>query len=516
MILNNDLHSMLAYEQRIAHGWDEEWERENQETMKEAQAIMDNPDELVEADEIMARSIRHSDYNANEFRIFTGSGDEEQIKHLRDIEYAAAYTLLPDAIEVAGYELMQKRDYSKWVDVLLALKYVPLQKAFCYDLKRHEDYVGLLNTINPDKLAYPRTFFMALLAHWFEWLSQVGGNIWSYEDLSRVYNNKRKAQSLKKEAAKIREEWLGSLDARISEFLDLLLVCLKPEEMLAWATKEPLRQADRDNDYANEHDRCLKLIWKRLVEIGALQHLKADKMNLNLLALLAEKSVEEENLTDARIILNHLEQQLLNENFTGMGVITSVDAERQMVFSKMLRLLCKTQNDVEEVIQDFATRFFGWDVDYQQVYKESRREAYFFCCLLRQFEHFDKLDPEKSLLWKETLNLYLKEYRRCDNEYILGDEYALPFKLAMEVVESYMDEASREFLHAMLIENVLSIVSLLSIFSYCELRISRETIETLLKRIENEWPSARLLMEIRGQRALMLRIDGLVKQIKKV
>ena len=178
LILNNDLHSMLSREQRIRHARDAEWEKQNQETLMEARTIIENPSGLIQADEIIGRSIRHSGTDEYFLKLFTEGTDEEQAECLQNIEYTATYTLLPDALDVAGYELLEKQDYANWINILTALKYVPLQKAFCHDLKRHEDYIGVLKLIDPEKFAFPHTFFVMFLAHWFEWLCQVNGNIW--------------------------------------------------------------------------------------------------------------------------------------------------------------------------------------------------------------------------------------------------------------------------------------------------------------------------------------------------
>ena len=209
---------MIVHEQRIGQGRNDEQLKEHQETLKEAHAIIENPSSLIQADEIIDRSIRHSGSDDYFLKLFTEGKDEEQTKYLQNIEYTSAYTLLPDALEVAGYELLEKKDYANWINILTALKYVPLQKAFCHDLKRHEDYLGVLKLIDSKKLAFPHTFFVMLLAHWFEWLCQVGGNIWSYVDISRVYDNKCKAQALRKEAQKIKEEWFEHLSDRIRFF----------------------------------------------------------------------------------------------------------------------------------------------------------------------------------------------------------------------------------------------------------------------------------------------------------
>ena len=515
LILNNDLHSMIVHEQRIGQGRNDEQLKEHQETLKEAHAIIENPSSLIQADEIIDRSIRHSGSDDYFLKLFTEGKDEEQTKYLQNIEYTAAYTLLPDALEVAGYELLEKKDYANWINILTALKYVPLQKAFCHDLKRHEDYLGVLKLIDSKKLAFPHTFFVMLLAHWFEWLCQVGGNIWSYEDISRVYDNKCKAQALRKEVQKIKEEWFEHLSDRISEFLGCIKAFINPEEMLVWATKEPLRCTGNDNNFAKEHDHCLKLIWDDLVKKGALKSVPEESLNLNMLVLLSDKVVEDGNQADALKVIQHLEACLLKENFTGMGTITIVDIERQLVISKMLKMLYETKEEVTKFIGGISTRFYGWNLDYQQIYNEARREAYLFCCLLMQLDNNDLQPEEKLTLWKEYLDLYLSEYRRCDNEYISRNEYALPFELAVVIAENCMNEECEAYLHKMLIDNVLSIATLLSIFATRNIKLSNDSINDLLSRVVKEWPSAQMLMEARGQKTLMERIDDYVKRLRK-
>lgn len=506
---------MLSREQRIRHARDAEWEKQNQETLMEARTIIENPSGLIQADEIIGRSIRHSGTDEYFLKLFTEGTDEEQAECLQNIEYTATYTLLPDALDVAGYELLEKQDYANWINILTALKYVPLQKAFCHDLKRHEDYIGVLKLIDPEKFAFPHTFFVMFLAHWFEWLCQVNGNIWSYEDTSRVFDNKCKAQTLRKEAQKIRKEWFEHISDRISEFLGCIKTFINPEEMLVLATKEPLRCVGNDNNFAREHDHCLKLIWDDLVKKGALNSVPEESLNLNMLVLLSNKVVKDGNHADALKVIQHLEACLLKENFTGMGTITIVDIERQLVISKLLKMLYETKEEVTKFIGGISTRFYGWNLDYQQIYNEARREAYLICCLLMQLDNNDLQPEEKLTLWKEYLDLYLSEYRRCDNEYISRNEYALPFELAVVIAENCMNEECEAYLHKMLIDNVLSIATLLSIFATRNIKLSSDSINDLLSRVEKEWPSAHMLMETRGQRALMERIDEYVKSLRK-
>ena len=137
------------------------------------------------------------------------------------------------------------------------------------------------------------------------------------------------------------------------------------------------------------------------------------------------------------------------------------------------------------------------------------------CALFRVFEIKELDDEPRFFRWKNLVDVYLHEYRRCENEYIVRDEFAVPFRVAVEVVEKLKDDKCREYLHQAILENVLSIVSLLIVFSECSMHLSAKTVARLLERIEIEWPSAKMLMEVRGQRSLEGRIEDLIEQLKR-
>ena len=166
-------------------------------------------------------------------------------------------------------------------------------------------------------------------------------------------------------------------------------------------------------------------------------------------------------------------------------------------------------------INNVATRFQGWNLDYHQVYNEARREAYLFCALFRIFENetFD----EKILvsIWKDLLDVYLREYKRCENEYITRDEFSVPFRVAIEIAEKMNNNYCREYLHEIILENVLNIVSLLTIFSECDVLLSGHIAKKMLQRVDIEWPSAKILMEARGQNLMEKRFDSMISQVRE-
>ena len=166
-------------------------------------------------------------------------------------------------------------------------------------------------------------------------------------------------------------------------------------------------------------------------------------------------------------------------------------------------------------VNGVATRFQGWNLDYQQVYAEARREAYLICCLFRVFEIQTVEDSSLFPLWKTLVDVYLHEYRRCDNEYILRDDFTVPFRVAVEVAAKLKDDGCRDYLHEVMLENILSIVALLTVFSECSMTLADNIVKWLLQRIETEWPSAKMLMEVRGQRMLEERIEDLIGQLKR-
>lgn len=67
----------------------------------------------------------------------------------------------------------------------------------------------------------------------------------------------------------------------------------------------------------------------------------------------------------------------------------------------------------------------------------------------------------------------------------------------------------------MQINNVLSIVTLLTAFTSCPMSITSKEVERLYSRAEKEWPSARMLMELRGQTEQRDRIDRLMANFWK-
>ena len=237
--------------------------------------------------------------------------------------------------------------------------------------------------------------------------------------------------------------------------------------------------------------------------------------NLNMLMLCSQKAISENDVELAKNLWKLLEGRLLEENFSVMSEEARVDKERERVFSHLITTI-GGHVDFEAFILGVAATFEGWNIDYQEVYREVKREAFVCCCLIRLFEHHYKAGIERREAWKRLLSLYVNEYNRCDNGYIASDDLAKPFVVAVEVADEYLDDECRWYLHALLIENVLSIVTLMNIFSRSNGNLSGETAKMLLGRVDEEWESARMLMEVRGQGWLMRRIDELVDSLRRM
>lgn len=514
LFLNNDLSMMLSREQNPEPDFGKVWEEEQNELRREANTIIKNRGISFDAKILMARSARHAGTEDYYQKIYLEGSDAEQLKELRSLEYASTLTLLPDAVLIAGGDLIDKEDYGVWVELLYSLHYVPLQKAFCYYLARHKDFIGVLNVLDIQRLAYPQTFLWSLLDHWFEWLTRVGGHLLTYCDEKSYYEKNVTAQKLKAEAAVVKTEWEENLPIMVHEIWVSFSKFLHPDKMLAWATKEPLRDDAYSNPYSVNYNRCLILLCNDLSQVVNLKTVSDEDLNLNMLLLMAERAVGDNDSVFGKEIYIKLLNCLLNENFSNMEKKSELDGKRQRIIGQLI-VLVFPDLDFKRCIKDVATRFQGWNMDYHQVYYEARREAYLACSLFSFFEIQTFDDPTRFALWKNLVDLYVREYRRCENEYIMRDEFSVPFRVAVEVVERMRDENCREYLHEIMVENVLSIVSLLTIFSECSMFLSRETVELLLQRIDVEWPSAKMLMEVRGQKIKEARIEELIGQLRK-
>lgn len=108
----------------------------------------------------------------------------------------------------------------------------------------------------------------------------------------------------------------------------------------------------------------------------------------------------------------------------------------------MLRLFSKHIN--LDAMAGVATQYHRWNMDYQRMYEEIRRETYLYCCILRRFENMKEEEVEIQKRWKEYLALYLQAYRRCDNEYICRDEMMIPFTLTLCIAARHLSEACQK------------------------------------------------------------------------
>ena len=513
LLLNNDLSMMLSRDQNLKPDYGKEWEEEQQAIRREADEVIKDPFGKIDAKQLMERSERYAEAEGYYLKIYTEGSDVEQSLDLRSLEYAASLILLPDAILLAGGDLVEKEDYSGWLEVLYALHYVPLQKAFCYCLTRHQDYASVLSGLDIQRMAFPKTFLWSLLDHWFEWLTRVGGHLLTYEDEKGFHYKNKNAQELKAEAKVIREEWEKELPGMVHEIMVCFSKYLPSSSLLSWATREPLRDDAGTNPYSANYNHCMEIVYADLSKDVVLNTIPPKDFNLNMLLLMSEKAVANKDADFGKEVYNLLTGGcLLKENFSGMEKKSELDEKRQRLIAQLVALV-NPSLDFAESINTVATRFQGWNLDHHRVYYESRRESFLLCALFRVFEIKEFDDESRYLRWKNLVDVYLHEYRRCENEYIVRDEFTVPFRVAVEVVEKLKDDECREYLHQVMLENVLSIVSLLMVFSECSMHLSAKTVARLLERIETEWPSAKMLMEVRGQRLFENRIENLIGQL---
>lgn len=513
LFLNNDLSMMLSRESNLKADFGGEWEAEQEALRLAANDVIKAPANYIDAKDLMDRSARYADTEDFYQKLFVNGTDEEQLQELRSLEYTASLTLLPDAVLIAGGDLIDGENYAGWLELLYTLHFVPLQKAFCYCLTRHQDFLSVLNLLDVQRIAFPQTFLWSLLDHWFEWLTRAGGHLLTYEDEKGFYDKNEKAQELKSEAIVVKENWDRELPEMIHEIMARFSKYIQPCKLLSWATRGPLRDDARNNPYSANYNHCLELICADLSNGIELNTIPEEDSNLNMLLLMAGKAVNNNDVDFGKVVYDRLMVCLMKENFSGMEKMSELDEKRQRAIAQLVILVFPTLN-YEESINRVATRFQGWNMDYQELYAEARREAYLICSLFRVFEVKTFENDARFALWVNLVDTYVWEYRRCENEYIMRDEFTVPFRVAVRVVENLRDEKCRNYLHDAIIDNVLSVVSFLTVFSECSIHLNDKTISRLLQRIDTEWPSAKMLMEVRGQRLLEARIENLIRQLR--
>lgn len=505
---------MLSREHIPASPETEEWKSERKLQEEKANQIISEPEKNINSKEILKRSMSYAHEAAENIKLFISSSDEEQLNDLHYIEYAASMTLLPEAILIAGHKLLAEGRYQEWWNILKNLRYVPLQKAFCYNIRTHKDFLEALKSLHTQDLDFPNTFLWSFLNHWLEWLVQTEHKLDSYLDPNHIYDDNALAQSLKEEASAIQKEWDSEMPSMIHEILSSFSQFLSINDLFVWSTKKHLRDDEKHNSFSRQYNHIIALIWKELIEIIDVKNSHYDDMNLNMLILLSHTAVEKHDENLSKKIYDNLKTRLLEENYINLDKKSSIDERRQLTISNLIDIVTPDGNFVG-LINDIATRFQGWKLDYKEIYKEAARESYLLCCIFRIFQIKSFPDDKLFGRWKDVVDVAVREYSRCDNEYIKTDEFCVPFRVAIEVAEELNNQECRQYLHDSIINNILSIKSLLSIFSECRLTLTSDTIANLLRRIDIEWDSAKVLMKMRGQIDLVNRIENFIKQIRK-
>lgn len=513
LFLNNNLSAMLSRLQMSEYEMTSEEQKEQALLQQHAEAIMREPEKSINAEELINHSARFSHIDASTLKLIIEETDAELLKMLPMLENAATMILLPPEILIAGRELIASGNYAGLTAILNALRYVPLQTAFCYGIRHHCDFCQVLKSLDLDKLKFPHSFLMAFFDRWFEWITQVGNNLLSYEDVRGNYDRNERAQALKKEGLAIKAEWEKDLPTMIHEIVAAFSQYLSVEMMLSHTTRKYLRNDILVNPYSSNFNHCLELLWDELSEAATFEHMVDKDLNLNMMMLMVNKAVANGDSIFGRKVFDKLLFCLLNNNFSGMEKNSQLDEKRQREIAELILLINPSLDFMQEVNR-VTTRFQGWNIDYKQVYNEARREAYLMCSLFRVFEIRKFNDSTLFTHWKILLDICLWEYQRCDNEYILHDEFNVPFCIAAKIAEQLNNDDCREYLHDIVISNVLSIVSLLKVFSGCDITLSINTTRRLMQRIENEWPSAAMLMNVRGQSVLKSKIEAFIEQIK--
>lgn len=492
-----------------------EVDEEYKESQKEAIEIAARPLETIDPKAIFSRNVAYGGRDDSFMKLVTEKDDKEQFENLRTIIYfSTSYVILPDSIDLAGFQLLDKSDFAGWCEILYALKYVPLQESFCDALKRHNDYQEVLRHIDNNRLVFSKTFLMLFLIHWFDWLVKSGMNLWSYEDKRQVYKDDEIANKLKKEAQPIRDEWFQLLHQRVEDVLKEFAIKLTPELILEWVLEQPLQNDRLQNDYGAVHDQCLGQMRTVLTKMVDIKTMKPKRQNLSFLLLLCDVAINDADVEQAKKVYSAIKERLLEENFSNLGNKSEIDEQNQRKILELMRLLYHDLNS-NDIINEIAIKADGWNIDFDSAYEEARREAYFVCCLLRRFEAYEGSETERINDWKQLIDTFMRDYRRCDNGYIESDWFAIPLKVAIELAENNLDEQCREYLHELLLRDVLSVVSLMTIFFSCSLHFSEKTVNALLDRIDEEWPSASLLMDIRGQKRNRELIEKYIADLRK-
>ena len=518
-ILNNEMYSLYCRleNEKLRHeiNADEEYIKEEQVEKELANKWLKG-ESVIDAKKMYQCSGIKYAYDEKQLKeYYTEKSDSELLKQIVWIEReVSGYCMFPSRIYYIVNNILEAKDYKKLCQLIYELEYVPMQYGIILELKSHEDFKQVLKILDKSRLSHPITFTSMMRDRWFDRIVQATYNLSTYKEDDRIYNHDRYRDLIEK-GQYVKKSWDAELDDLLKEGYEIFKNNISEKEMLDWVFKIRKKTPFNNNEYSRLHDEIVDKIRDIAMDAVSKDDAPIETSNLQLQMAIIENKLQKDliNRKSAADYWKQISIILESCNFIKNGEIHGDDERWMRIIGRLwIFMFDNIEEGVIGVLRASRTHFEGWNIDYSTMYDKVKFESFLLSVAVKVTFMTDMDEQEKLQYWKTICDYIVARMHCCDNEYISNEYLFIPLVFA-EFHARKLSFSGLSYLRDIILTRVQSIDTVLKVFFMASSEPMEDFCNLLKDRIETEWPSCRVLMQLRKQTNQIAQYEEVIKNM---
>ena len=410
--------------------------------------------------------------------------DETIIKKIHPYD-DGAYTELPESINTMVRCCIKNEWYDLWLKIYELLGYAPLQGSIVYDLKTIEQLLGVI-LAEKDHHTTRRSVFADLLSNRaFELL------INQQDLLERNARNDELDNNHIALAQKALAFWM----AHRSEYMhtlvkELFLGVMSMDDVLKWLSEKNRMASGKRGVYKERELSLIHDIWTVIQTQKDFVPIDVDKSDLNtLLSYIYNANIKKLTKDTCDEIIQAICKHIYKDEHMYIGWDFSDESIKQM--RALYSCLVTSGQDFIGLAMPYLSVNEGYKTTIEKHIKLQHAQKIWLSAMMLQAE--DAQDSVNEFARNERF-LFECAYK---SDMDLIDNYLLPFLIGEAVVIEVAKENGAEVLkdkyEQKLINTINDLLLVIIVLTLNEGVISDENKQLLIKRVENEWQTAKAM-----------------------
>ena len=401
-------------------------------------------------------------------------GEDEQVREI-NIYNDGSYVKVWSPVEALAIILSRKEEWKLFLDLLITIKYFPLQGALIsIGLHTIEDIFSVITLASMENAPKPLQFL--LREHCYHLLTEMPCH------LSELIEDEGSSAVIKHIASDVLNQHEVDKEKRIEALTDFWIKCLGKEECAVWLSQKR-KNAERNLDTARKsRQKDINRIISSKLSLSQKDIDSFDLGDKDFYSLLSiSKSVETKE--SATKIIDAIACRLFSDGFY---LSTTVDDVLLENLRSLYICLNKSGGDGMTILNRYRKPLEGFSVVIERSIHAIRQEAYWLSMLLLSIEE----SRDESRFDEYVRALFRDTYLSINS---LSDDVFPPFIIAESIVSQVLVNKKDAFELKML-EEIPDLVFIIRVFTANEGNFSEVVTTSFCKRLKAEWPIARKLL----------------------